>query len=277
MTLSKRISIALTSLAVLYILICLVMFITQRNFLYFPNKQIDKPQTYGLNDFAVTTLQTRDLQSIQAWYHPARENYPTIIYFHGNGGDLKNRAEYFHLLSDAGFGILGIDYRGYGASTGSPSEQGFYLDARATMDYALDKLSLPPEKLVIYGESIGTGVAVQMSTEYRSSALVLQSPFTDISVLAKKKYPFLPVDILLRDHFDSLSKIKNIKAPLLVFHGRADDVVPVRYGEELFASASEPKQAIYFDDVGHNNFHLPQLTQDLKKFCIDYAHQLTTN
>ena len=250
-----------------YLLICVVMYGLQRKLMYKTDTNIDSPASYGLVDFSSTTLTTSDGKKIEAWYHLAKEDYPTIIYFHGNAGNLSHRAQFFGLLRDAGFGVLGIDYRGYGKSEGSPSEEGFYYDARATIDYAVKNLSISDDKIIIYGESIGSGVAVQMATEYKIAALILRSPFSSMQAAASGKYPWLPVNLLLKDRFDSLSKIENIKTPLLLFHGEKDTLVPVALGKELFAKAPEPKQAIYYPEIGHNGFDMETLVSAIIEFC----------
>lgn len=253
-----------------YVLICLFMWVFQRHLIYMPMTNIQAPDAYGLHGFTDMSLKSGDGTHIHAWYHAARTGYPTVVYFHGNGGNLATRANYFQLLNEAGFGVLALDYRGYGASEGSPSEEGFYQDARALMDYAAQLLSLPPKRMIIYGESIGTGVAVQIATEYPSAALVLQSPFTSMEALATDNYPWLPVNFLLQDRFDSLSKIARTHAPLLLFHGEQDTIVPIKFGKILFDSAPTPKESIYFPENGHVNFDLKSLTEALITFSRKY-------
>jgi uncharacterized protein len=262
----SKLKLFLKTSVIIYVFICIAMYGLQRNLMYRPATNIDSPASYGLVDFSTIRLKTSDGISIEAWYHPAKENYPTIIYFHGNAGNLSDRANFFSLFRDVGFGVLGVDYRGYGKSEGDPSEKGFYQDARATMDYAAKTLSLSDNKIIIYGESIGTAVAVQMATEYKVAALVLQSPFTSMEATASRQYYFLPVNLLLKDRFDSLSKIENIKTPLLLFHGEMDTLVPLAFGKELFAKASEPKQAIYYPEIGHHGFDLEKLVRAINEF-----------
>jgi fermentation-respiration switch protein FrsA (DUF1100 family) len=184
---------------------------------------------------------------------------------------MASRVDFFRALTNAGFGLLAIDYRGYGASGGSPSEEGFYLDARAAMDYAVSKLHLPLNRIVLYGESIGTGVAVEMATEYPAAAIVLQSPYTSIEALAKTRFPWLPVHFLLIDRFDSLSKISHVHMPLLLLHGETDTIVPVEYGRSLFAHANEPKQAVYFPARGHNDLGVEGRIKALTGFVQKYG------
>jgi len=257
-------------IAVGYVVICALMFGYQRKLMYLPYVGIDAPGAYGLVDFTSLSIQTSDNVHIQAWYKEAKRDYPTIIYFHGNAGNLAHRAQYFSLLRDAGFGILGVDYRGYGASEGTPSEEGFYKDGRAVIDYAQKELALPANKIIIYGESIGTGVAVQMATEYKLAALILQSPFLSMASAASYHYPWLPVNLLLMDRFDSQSKMANVHSPLLLFHGENDGIVPITDGKELFIRGNESKKSIYFPDTGHNNFNLELLVAAVLTFCQEH-------
>ncbi len=242
------------------------MFSMQRSLMYVPNTNIASPVNYGLLDFSDITIAAQDTTKLGAWYRPAKDNYPTIIYFHGNAGNLMHRANFFSLLRDAGFGVLAIDYRGYGKSEGNPSEAGFYLDGRAAMDYATKTLRIPESRIIIYGESIGTGVAVQMATERKIAALVLQSPFTSMAAPASNQYPFLPVNLLLKDRFDSINKIADIHVPILFFHGEKDALVPINLGKELFDKANEPKQHVYFPEVHHNDYELNKLVSALVEF-----------
>jgi fermentation-respiration switch protein FrsA (DUF1100 family) len=235
--------------------------------MYLPFVGIEPPGAYGLVDFTSLSIKTSDNVHIQAWYKEAKRGYPTIIYFHGNAGNLAHRTQYFSLLRDAGFGILGIDYRGYGASEGEPSEEGFYNDGRAAIAYAQKELALPANKIIIYGESIGSGVAVQMASEHKLAALILQAPFLSMTSAASYHYPWLPVNLLLKDRFDSVSKIANVHSPLLLLHGENDGIVPVTDGKELFIQANQPKKSIYFPETGHNNFNLELLVAAVLTFC----------
>ncbi len=238
----------------------------QRHLMYVPDKYIDEPAAYGLKDFRRLRLTDADGTHVEAWFHKAREGFPTIVYLHGNGGNLGTRTHFIGLLVKEGFGLLGLDYRGYGASEGHPSEAGFYQDARAAIDYAGKSLSLPPGKLILYGESIGTGVAVQMATEYKVSGVVLQSPYTSLLTLGQASYPWLPVKYLQLDKFDSLDKIKNVHAPLLIIHGERDSIVPVGHGKAMFEQANGPKDVVYFPDKGHVDLDIRELTRLLVGF-----------
>jgi uncharacterized protein len=256
-------------IVIAYGIVCMAACTLQRELIYHPVTGIESPETYGLHGVANLRLKDADGTHIAAWYHEARPGYPTIVAFHGNGGTMADRAHYFHALIDAGFGLLAIDYRGYGASEGSPTEQGFYQDARAAAGYATGTLHLPLNKIMFYGESIGTGVAVQMGTEFAAGAVVLQSPYTSIEAIAGERYPFLPVHLLLEDRFDSISKIGRIHAPLLVFHGLRDTIIPPEEGKALFAHANEPKEMVFFPE-GHNDLTIPGRIKALLAFGHKY-------
>jgi fermentation-respiration switch protein FrsA (DUF1100 family) len=250
-----------------YVLVCILMSAFQRDLMYHTWRAIEAPQSYGLSGYTVATLTDTDGTHIQAWYRAANAGFPTLVYFHGNGGNMANEVEYFHVLGDAGFGLLAMDYRGYGASGGSPCETGFYQDARAALAYATGTLHVPQSRIILYGESIGTGVAVQMATEYPVAAVVLQSPYTSVEARARDLYLFLPVHWLIKDRFDSLGKIATVHAPLLVLHGEKDAVVPIIDGRILFAHANAPKQFVSFPGEGHNDLDIAGRLKALLAFC----------
>jgi uncharacterized protein len=258
-------------LALAYLFICLFMWAVQRHLMYRPATDIGSPESYGLTQCTDIRLQAEDGVHVQVWYRAAHTGFPTIIFFHGNGGNLAHRSPYFRALTDVGFGLLALDYRGYGKSEGSPSEEGFYRDARAAVNYAVHMQHIPPGEIVLYGESIGTGVAVQMATEYDAAALIVQSPFTSAENIAKDRYPWLPVHYLIRDRYDSLSKISRVQEPLLLLHGEDDTVVPVEEGKALFASANSPKQAVYFPSQGHNDLDMQQRVNALLAFSREHG------
>lgn len=254
-------------LCIAYVAICAFMWFFQGHIIFVPSGYAGTPEEAGLTHTEALRLKASDGVSIAAWYHPAAEGYPTIVHFHGNGGTLSGRGRYFRLLTEQGFGLLAIDYRGYGTSEGSPTEEGVYMDARAAMDYATRTLSIPPERLIIYGESLGTAVATQMATEYQSGALVLQSPFTSMEAMAEESYGWLPVRLILKYRFDSLAKIPNIHTPLLLFHGEQDNIVPISLARQLFAAAPMPKESVYFPDKAHNNLDIVKMDDALTTFC----------
>ncbi len=256
----------LKSLLLAYLLICVFMWGVQRHLMFIPFRDNADIGQYSLTEFSDVVLHADDGTAVHVWQHAARSGFPTIVFFHGNGGNLGNRALFLQAMANVGLGVMALDYRGYGKSEGSPSEEGFYNDARAVMRHALQDAHVPPERVILYGESIGTGVAVQMATEFKAAAVVLQSPYTSVEDRAKERYFWLPVHYLIQDRFDSLSKIGNVHAPLLLMHGELDTIVPVTDGKTLFFHANEPKQAVYFPDRGHNDLGVQQRVDALVAF-----------
>ena len=242
----------LTAAVVGYALLTGGLFLGQRRLLYLPDRTPPDLALARLHGMAPAELATDDGLSLLAWYAPARgPGKATLVYFHGNAGHIGHRAGKVRPYLDAGHGVLLVSWRGYGGNDGSPTEDGLYRDGRAAFAF-LDGLGVAPETTVAYGESLGSGVAVQMARERRVGGVVLESPYTSIASLAAHHYWYLPAVWLVRDRFDSLSKIGGIDAPLLVLHGERDRVVPVGFGRALFAAAREPKTWRGLAQAGHD-------------------------
>ena len=260
---------ALLILGCVYGAICAVMFAAQRRFLYAPDSARPDPHSAGVSDMQVERLRTADGLDVLAWFRPAIDDRkPVIVYFHGNAGHIGDRAYKMRPLLDAGFGVLLLSYRGYGGSPGSPSEDGLYADARAAIGF-LSRQGVGPERIVIYGESMGSGVAVQIATETPPAALILEAPFTSLTKVAFEKVPYIPVPLLIRDRFDSLSKISRIHAPLLVIHGHRDQTVRVDHGRRLLAAANEPKRGVFVPEAGHTDLYDFGVAQHVAGFIAD--------
>lgn len=233
--------------------VCALMFIFQRNLQYVPERGAIVPADWGLPDFRTVTVTTADGVGIDLWHAPADGlTKPTVVLFHGNGGHMGHRADKALALRRAGYGVLLAGYRGYGPNAGSPTEQGLYADGRAALDF-LVREGVSGQRVVLYGESLGSGIAVQLATERRVGAVILEAPFTSIPDAAAIHYPWLPVRGLIKDRYDSLSRIADIRAPLLIVHGEQDRVVPIRLGCALFAKAAEPKVGVWVPGAGHND------------------------
>ena len=253
------------TLAAVYIVFIGAMGLMQKSFLYFPEKTRFVPAEWALEELKPLPVTAEDGLQTTSWYRPAlKHDKFTIVFFQGNAGHLGYRNYKVRPWLDAGYGVLMVGYRGF-SNPGSPSEEGLYADARGAID-ALKKQGLPEKAFVFYGESLGTGVATQMATEYDASGLILESPYTSVPDVGADRYPMVPVHMLLRDKYDSLSKIKDVHMPLLLLHGEADDVVPAKFGKQLFAAANEPKQAEYFPDAGHNNVYSLKAQQIVLNF-----------
>ena len=240
------------AVVVAYVVGLMILFVLQRQLLFPAGKEPPSLERAGLAGLMEpVTIKTADGIDLLSWYRrPPHHDAPLILFFHGNAGTVENRAVKAKTYIDAGFGLLLVEYRGYGGNPGSPSEAGLYADGRAALAFAAAQ-DIAPDHIVLYAESLGTGVAVQMATEQRVAALVLEAPYTSIADVAQSDFPLFPVHWLVRDRFDSVEKIARVRTPLFVIHGERDGTIPVRFGRALFAAASEPKEAMWLPDAGH--------------------------
>jgi len=232
----------------LYAAIVMLFYLAQGSLLYPATREKVSAAQAGLSGFADVSLTTEDGERLVGWYRPAEPGRATLLYFHGNGGSLLNRRDRAKLLTEDGRGLLIVSYRGYSGSTGRPSEAGLRTDARTAYDWLRERV--PPERIVLYGESLGSGVAVRLATERETGGLILDAPFTSTADVAGHHYRFLPV-WLLRDQYRSVDRIHELKCPLLVIHGDRDGVIPIALGERLFATAPEPKRFVKLAGVDH--------------------------
>lgn len=236
-----------------YLLIVALAYVGQRKLQYFPDRRAIGPVAAGLDsDVAEVVIDTPDGERVAMWYRPAPEGAPTILFLHGNGGAIHHRTQRFRAYQAAGFGVAFLSYRGYGASTGSPSERGLVSDALAAYDH-LAGSGAAPERLAVIGESLGSAVAVRLAVERPVGALVLEAPFTSAVAVGAAAYPWLPVRLLMWDRYDTASIIARVQAPLLVIHGERDTIVPIEQGRALFAAAPEPKTFLAINGAGHND------------------------
>lgn len=212
------------------------------------------PADIGLA-FTVQKLTTTDGEILDGWFVPAdpdRTARGLVVFFHGNAGNIAHRLDYLHMFHRLGLATLIIDYRGYGLSSGKPSEQGSYLDAEATWRHATQVLGFPAERIVIFGESLGGGVATHLAMTNRPGALVLASTFTSIPNMGADLYPLLPIRLLAHIHYENIARVSRINSPVLVIHSRDDDVIPFAHGQRLFDAARQPKQFLEIEG-GHND------------------------
>jgi fermentation-respiration switch protein FrsA (DUF1100 family) len=233
-----------------YAIAVVVMFLAQRAFIYFPDSTRTAPGAAGLSNVVERTIATPDGEKLVAWYGRAKEGQPTLLYFHGNGGALEDRAERIASYLALGRGVFMLSYRGYSGSTGLPSEQANVADAKLAYE-ALVREGVDPRDIILYGESLGTNPAIQVAAEKPVAGVILDSPFTSIVERAAQLYPWLPIALLLRDRYNSLSRIGNVHAPIFILHGEADAVVPVEMGRRLFEAANEPKEIKTIPGAGH--------------------------
>jgi len=244
----------LAGLAV-YLAIVIGMFVFQRRLVFAPDRALPDPETSDVPEMSLARYLSGDDLSLTSWIKlPTSAGAPVLVYFHGNAGHIGDRGDKIRPFLDAGFGVLLAGYRGYGGNPGRPSEKGLLADGRAALAY-LDTLGVDRARVILYGESLGSGVAVALASEDRIGAVVLEAPFTSIVDVGAAAYPWAPVRLAMRDRFDSLSRIGGISAPILVVHGELDRTVPIRLGRRLLAAAPEPKQGYFFPFAGHTDLH----------------------
>jgi uncharacterized protein len=244
-------------LLIAYLILAGFLSIFQRSFIYYPNTRNVNPRDLQVEDvYQVVNVETKDRLSLKGWYHASsRADMPVIVWFHGNGGHYAAQAVLMESYVDAGYGALLVGYRGYSGNPGKPSEVGLYRDAAAWMNYLINQLNINSEYIILYGESLGSGVAVEMATRYDVGAVILQSPYSSVIDIALWKFPILPIRLMLHDRYDSISKIENVSEPLLVIHGAKDKVIPIRYGKKLFARAQQDRTFYEVMEAGHNDLH----------------------
>ncbi|MEZ5775117.1 MAG: alpha/beta hydrolase [Hyphomicrobiaceae bacterium] len=242
----------LAALACLYLIVVLGMYLAQRRFLYFPDARHISPAEIGLAGIEEVRLETPDGETLIAWWGPPRKGQKTLLYLHGNAGHLADRDDRVKAYHGVGFGILILAYRGYSGSSGSPSERANVADAGLAHDWLMQH-GVAPRDVVLYGESLGSGIAVQLAAAREVGGLILDAPYTSIADLAQASYPLLPARLLLKDSYRSMDFIGRVKAPLLVIHGGRDDIVPVEMGRAVFAAATaaEPKRLVVYPEAGH--------------------------
>jgi fermentation-respiration switch protein FrsA (DUF1100 family) len=236
---------------VLYVGLAAMIYLAQRSLMYFPDTVRTTPAAAGLPEAEEVPLTASDGVGSIAWHIPPRDYKPVILYFHGNGGALKYRVERFRRLIADGIGLVALEYRGYGGLPGSPSEQGLIADAEAA--YAFAAAQYPVQQIVVWGESLGTGVAVALTSEKPVGRVILEAPFTSAVAVGAQHYWYLPVRLLMKDQFRSDERIGKVTAPLLILHGVHDRVVPYAMGERLFDLANKPKHMARFLDGGHED------------------------
>jgi fermentation-respiration switch protein FrsA (DUF1100 family) len=229
-----------------------VLFFAQRSFLFpIPTAARTTPQAAGFAEAEEHVLATADGEKIIVWHVPARPGRPVVLYFHGNGDFLAGFFGRFRDLIADGTGIVALSYRGYAGSSGQPSERGLLQDAAAA--YAFTTARYGAERIVVWGFSLGTGVAVALAAEQPIGKLILEAPYTSTADVAASLFWFLPVRQVMRDQFRSDQRIARVNVPLLIMHGSNDPAIPIVFGERLFALAREPKQFVRFPGGGHEN------------------------
>lgn len=243
----------------LYLIALAAVFTFQRQLQYFPGRTGPLPEAVGLTGVEVVPLETPDGETLALWYSPAAPGRPTILYFQGNAGEISDRPLRFAYYRDRGFGVAYLSYRGYGGSTGHPTEPGLITDGLAGYDW-LAAQGIPGADIALVGESLGTGVAVQVAAQREVFALALEAPYTATADVAAEIYWWIPVRLLMLDQYRSIRHIASVTAPLLIQHGDRDAVIPFAFGQALFdAAPMADKTFIRLPGQGHEALFTPEI------------------
>jgi fermentation-respiration switch protein FrsA (DUF1100 family) len=260
-----------------YVAFAGLIYLTQPRLLYYPNLPTREltatPARIDLHYEAVT-LETEDGVRLSSWFIPHPTPGATLLFFHGNAGNLSHRLESIRLFHELGLAVFIIDYRGYGQSEGSPTEAGTYRDATAAWHYLVVERHIAPDGIVIFGRSLGGAIAAELASRTRPAALILESAFTSVPNMAARLYPWLPVRWLSRYRYDTRRALETITCPLLVIHSREDDIIPFDEGEQLYVLGREPKRFLELHG-GHSDgfltsreFYFQGIDDFLKRYVV---------
>jgi len=249
----------------IYLFILISTYLFQRNLLYHPTEN-----NYSGDQLLVSVekikIKTKDNIELLSWYHNKNINdYKTILFLHGNAGTLENRIHKINHFKDMNINFLLVAWRGFSGNKGKPTEKNLYEDARSAVQW-LESKGIKKNNIIIYGESLGTGVAIEIAQNKNFAGIILESPFTSMIEAGKDKYPYLPVKFLLKDKYESEKKIKNIKSPILIMHGKVDNIVPFYMGKKMYELANNPKYFYFSEYDDHMMEYNEKLLNVLKKF-----------
>ena len=233
----------------IYLFVLVLLYFYQRNLLYHPNENNYSGDKI-LVDIEKVKIETTDSIELLGWYHKKNlKDFKTLVYFHGNAGSLENRIHKLNHFRDMNINFLIIAWRGFSGNNGKPSEKGLYEDGKSTIDWLIKK-GLSEQDIILYGESLGTGIATHLAQNKDFAGVILETPFTSMVDAAKTFYPYIPVNLLLKDKFENYKKIKNINSPILIMHGEVDQIVPFKMGKKIYEIANEPKYSYFtkYDD-----------------------------
>tara|TARA_A100001011_G_scaffold374901_1_gene435860 strand:- start:3656 stop:4456 length:801 start_codon:yes stop_codon:yes gene_type:complete len=262
-------TVVIISIILIYLLIVSYMFFNQRKLLYLPseNNYLDDQINFQYKEIFI---QVEEELSLKSWLIEKNlKKNKTLIFFHGNAGNLSNRVYKLNALNKLNINILIISWRSFSGNLGEPTEQNIYADGQKAINW-LNSMGVKNEDIFLYGESLGTGVAIELGQKNSFNGIILESPYTSMENVAKNYYPWLPIRLLLKDKYKSEEKIKNIKIPILIMHGKKDTIVPFYMGEELFKLANKPKYSYFMDDDDHMMSFNVDLLNKIKNFIEKY-------
>ena len=265
----KYIYILITSTIVIYLILLTLIYINQRKLLYLPseNNYLDDPINFTYNEFFIEV--DKDVK-IKSWLiEKDLKKYKTILFLHGNAGNLFNRSYKLNRLNELNLNVLIISWRSFSGNLGEPNETNLYGDAKKAVKWLNDR-GVETKNIILYGESLGTGVAVEIGQTNKFNSIILESPYTSMVKAAKIYYPYLPVNLLLKDKYNSEKKIKNIKTPILIMHGKKDNIVPFYMGKKLFETANKPKKFLQIEEDDHMLSFNDNLLLEIQNFINKY-------
>ena len=249
----------------IYISVLILLFIFQRNLMYHPNENNYFGDKLNVSVEKVK-IKTTDNLNLLGWFHKKNlKKFKTIIYFHGNAGTLENRIHKLNHFKDMDVNFLIIAWRGFSGNKEKPNEEDLYRDGLSAVNWVIDQ-EVKEEDIILYGESLGTGIATEVAQQKNYAGVILETPFTSMVAAAKNFYPYLPVSLLLKDRYENDKKIKNINIPLLVMHGEKDEIVPFKMGKKIYDLANEPKYYYFTKHDNHMMEYDDQLLNVLKDF-----------
>lgn len=252
--LSKRVLNLLVEILIGYVLVLCLVRVFESHFVFFPNypsRQTGdwKPKGFPVEDVWLTAA---DGTRLHSWWIPNDRANLTAVAFHGNAGGVVDRAEVYQFLRETPANVLAVEYRGYGRSEGKPSESGIYQDAEAAYQYLVTQKHIAAKSIVVFGQSLGSAVAVHLAAQHETGAVILEAPFPSASKVAAKSFPFLPgLGLLVHGQFATSERVKEIRAPILIVHCNKDPVIPFPFGKEVYAASVEPKSFLEIDEYCH--------------------------
>lgn len=237
-----------------YLIAAVLLWLLQARFIYYPMRSLSyDPGDIGL-EYENVRCETRDGVSIHGWYIPAATEKGVILFCHGNAGNISHRLDTIRLLHGLGLSTFIFDYRGYGESSGKPSEEGTYQDAAAAWQYLVTNRHNHPGKIIVFGRSLGGCIAAQLAAKHKPGMLILESTFTSVPDMAAKIYPIFPVRLLCRYRYAAVEYVKDVRCPVLVIHSPNDEIVPYRFGQMLYKAANEPKEFLEMEGSHNEGF-----------------------
>ena len=253
----------------LYLFFGLLLFLFQRRIVFNTSGHPGTPKDYNLFSTKTIQIPTEDRIQLLSWFHLGSKKLPLLVYFHGNSFHIGDRAYRVQRYINQNWSVLLVSWRGFSGNKGKPTESNLYKDGEAVLKWISENTNFTNQKIVVYGESLGSGVAVELGIKYRFLSLVLEAPFTSIADIARKRYKIYPTTYLVKDKFDNISKISKLKSPLLIISGKKDEIVPHEHSIKLLNKATVIKKGVFVDEAIHNNLYDFGIEKDVIRFNLE--------